>query len=180
MWEALEALFYWLQSRGKVLPTFIALLLVGLVIVLSYLAMTPRTPIEKEIEVPVSIPAHPTSESTKGSQATWLPDCPSQLLTKEVSESTETLAKSSVALTHSSYTYFSDALEDRFQLEGMDPVLAKQLFHQIISDKPTEGDYYDLRTPIRKIFPDLSDQQIEELKELVLQVAEKSFTSYLP
>jgi hypothetical protein len=194
MWEALEALFYWLKSRGKALPTPISLLLIGIVMILTYVVSVSHVPVTEPIGKEVS-----TGSETRGMQPLKtvsqynsspalvplergnlaavqrlpLGQGPLSLGRKALEAPTKIQSKEP-----ESYSFFRNFLEDQFQAEGIDRELAKELLVRIKMDHPLSGDEYDLRIPIRNVFKTSSDEEIDKIRDMVLEVSRNSFQAY--
>lgn len=74
-------------------------------------------------------------------------------------------------------SHFRDALTDRLKIEGMDSQIGDQIFHHIRAQLGRTS-FYDVEESVRAVLPDLSDQDVYKMRELILQVADESFKTY--
>lgn len=171
MWEALEALFYYIRSKNKAPPTFLSLLLIAIVIIFSYESMKPA-----EQLTPAEIQTIEEPKESKEPQVTHKKETLNQLVATDLEVSQQERAMANVLTPE--YQILRNFLEDEFQAKGIDIDLAAQLVSQIIKDFPNEGDQYDIRIPIRKVFRMASDDEIEEIRTLVLSSSVRSAVAY--
>lgn len=173
MWEALEALFYYIRSKNKAPPTFLSLLLIAIVIIFSYESMKPA-----EQLTPAEIPTieEPKKEESKEPEVTHKKETLNQLVATDLQVSQQERAMANVLTPE--YQILRNFLQDEFQALGVDINLANDLVQQLVKDFPNEGDQYDIRIPIRKVFKMASDDEIEEIRTLVLSSSVRSAMAY--
>jgi hypothetical protein len=172
MWELIEGLVYYLNSKKKRLPLFIVFLLI--ILAFAWSTIDPSKKVESVIP-PVAVELLP-KQHTEPKKSKAKPDHNLNKVDQEYNQphdEKEIKQKGNVS-------HFKDSLTDTLKVEGLDPRVSEKIFSHMREQIGRSENLhpYDLEESIRIALPDADDAEVYRIKDLVSKAATESSQDY--
>lgn len=173
MWELVEIIVQWFKHKKWPLPLLLIIILIVLTFVWSALSLKKEPP-------QVSIPA-PESRSIPAPEiAVPEPNSLHKHPEKEVPK--QHIVRENKNHDHQkeeiqggNVEHFKNSLTDHLKIEGLDPQVADKIFKHIRAQLEIENSQYELADSVRAVMPDLGDEEVYRVRDLISNVMAESF-----